>query len=83
MLQVDGFLFRQELTVQQQVSAAWFQASWQRSKRMPALRTILKKMGTPRSKPDPKTVEAAKVEFKTLVNEMTSDLNMKKDETDG
>jgi len=50
---------------------------------MPALRTILKKMGTPRSKPDAKTVESAKEDFKTLVAEMTSDLNMKKDETNG
>ncbi len=83
MLQVEGFLFRQELKVQQQVSAAWFQAAWQRSKRMPALRTILRKMGTPRSKPDPKTLETAKAEFKTLVTEMTSDLNIKEDETDG
>ena len=71
------------MTQQQQVSAAWFQAAWQRSKRMPALRTILKKMGTPRSKPDAKTVESAKEDFKTLVAEMTSDLNMKKDETNG
>ena len=50
---------------------------------MPALRTILAKMGSPRSKPDPKTVETAKAEFKTLVAEMTSDLNMKEDKTDG
>ncbi len=59
------------------------QANWQRAKRMPSLRSILGKMGTPRSKPTKKTVEAAKADFKTLVSEMTSDLNMKKDETDG
>lgn len=59
------------------------QANWQRAKRMPSLRSILNKMGTPRSKPTKKTVEAAKAEFRTLVSEMTSDLDMKKDETDG
>lgn len=59
------------------------QANWQRAKRMPSLRSILGKMGTPRSKPSKKTIEGAKEDFKTLVSEMTSDLPMKKDETDG
>ncbi len=58
-------------------------AAWQRSKRMPSLRSILNKMGKAGPRPTKKTVEAAKQEFKTLVDEMTGDLNMKKDDTHG
>jgi len=83
ILQVDGFLYRTELVVQQQVSAAWMAANWQRSKRMPSLRSVLNKMGKAGVRPSKKTVQAAKQEFKTLVKEMTGDLPMKKDNTDG
>ena len=84
MLGIDGFLYRTQLNQQSAVSAAWMSAAWQRSKRMPALRTILNKMGaTKGGRPDKKTVEAAKKEFKTLVSEMTGDLNLKREEIDG
>ena len=83
VLQVDGFLYRTELVTQQQVSAAWMAANWQRAKRMPSLRSVLRKMGKAGARPTKKTVEAAKQEFKTLVDEMTGDLNIKKDDTHG
>lgn len=82
MLLVDGFLYRTELQTQQTVSAAWMSAAWQRSKRMPSLRSILGKLGKKGAPPDKQTVEKAKEEFKTLVDEMAGDLNIKKD-TDG
>lgn len=83
MLQVDGFIYRTQISQQSAVSAAWMSAAWQRSKRMPALRTILSRMGVKGGRPDKKTVEQAKEEFKSLVDDMTGDLNLKREESDG
>lgn len=83
MLQIDGFLYRTKLSQQSAVSAAWMSAAWQRSKRMPALRTILNRMGAKSGRLDKKTVDQAKQEFKNLVDEMTGDLNLKREGSDG
>ncbi len=81
---MDGFLYRTELTTNQQVSAAWMMAAWQRSKRMPSLRSILGRMKRrPGKAEEKKTVEKAKQDFHTLVDEMAGDLNIKKESTDG
>jgi len=41
-------------------------------------------MGAGKSgRPDKKTIDQAKAEFKDLVGEMTGDLNLKREESDG
>ena len=83
MLQIDGFVYRTQISQQSAVSAAWMGAAWQRSKRMPALRSILNRMGAKSGRPDKKTVDQAKAEFKDLVEEMTGDLTLKREGSDG
>lgn len=77
--EIDGFLFRQELLQEQQVTSAWLMANWQRAKRMPNLRTIISKIkNRGRSKPK-KSEQQTEAEFDKMVEEMTRDLNIKKD----
>ncbi len=82
LLLFDGFLYRQQLSTEQRVSSAWLMANWSRAKRMPSLKSILSKI----KKPKPKTktqVEKAKEDFQEMVVDMTKDLNIKPEETDG
>lgn len=82
LLLIDGFLFRQQLSTEQRVSSAWLMANWSRAKRMPSLKSILSKIKKP--KPRTKTeVEKAKQDFDEMVKDMTQDLNIKSQETDG
>jgi len=82
LLLFDGFLFRQQLSTEQRVSSAWLMANWSRAKRMPSLKSILSKIK--KRKPRTKTeVQKAKEDFQEMVVDMTQDLNLKPEETDG
>ena len=82
LLLIDGFLFRQQLSTEQRVSSAWLMANWSRAKRMPSLKSILSKIK--KTKPRTKTeVEKAKEDFDEMVTDMTQDLKIKAQETDG
>jgi len=82
LLLIDGFLFRQQLSTEQRVSSAWLMANWSRAKRMPSLKSILSKIK--KRKPKTKTeVQKAKEDFQEMVVDMTADLNIKPEETDG
>lgn len=76
---IDGFLFREELIQERQVTSAWLQANWQRAKRMPNLRTILNKIKRGRTKPQ-KSVQQSEQDFEKMVDEMTGDLPIKTEE---
>ncbi len=78
-LLIDGFLYRQQLSSEQRVTSAWLMANWSRAKRMPTLKSILSKM----KKRKPKTkdeLEKSKQDFDRMAEEMTKDLNIKKQE---
>ncbi len=82
LLLIDGFLWQQQLSTEQRVSSAWLMANWSRAKRMPSLRSILSKF----KKQKPKTrveVEKAKKDFHQMVDEMTGDLNIKRETDNG
>ena len=77
--EIDGFIYRQELLQEQQMTSAWLTANWQRAKRMPNLRTVLNKIKGKRL-PKPEITEQTKAEFNKMVEEMTGDLNIKPQE---
>jgi len=82
LLLIDGFLFRQELSIERRVTSAWLMANWSRAKRMPNLQNVLSKFK--KQKPKTKTeVEKSKKDFDQMVEEMTGDLNIKSQENDG
>lgn len=80
LLQIEGFLYRSEVDAERQVSSAWLMAAWQRSKRMPSLRSVLARSGR-KSKPPDK--QKSKAELDQMIADMTGDLNLKPQEKDG
>jgi hypothetical protein len=51
---VDGYLFRAQVEFRMGVAGAWMAAAWSRSKRMPPLERVMKKL----EKADDKVVDA-------------------------
>ena len=79
LIEIEGFLYRQELITEQQVSSAWMTAAWYRAKRLPTLKSVLGKIGK-RRKPDEKSAEKRKQDFDQMAAEMTKDLNIEPQE---
>ncbi len=80
LLQIEGFLYRQEISAERQVSSAWLMAAWQRSKKMPSLRSVLSRSGRKAKPPDK---QKTKAELDQMITDMTGDLPLKPKEKDG
>lgn len=80
LLQIEGFLYRQTISAERQVSSAWLMAAWQRSKRMPSLRSVLSRSKRKADKPDKTRTRA---ELDQMITDMTGDLPLKPKEKDG
>ena len=81
LLQIEGFLYRQEVDAERQVSSAWLMAAWQRSKRMPSLRSVLSKSKRRTGKPPDK--QKSKADLDDMIADMAGDLTLKPKEKDG
>jgi hypothetical protein len=81
LLQVEGFIYRQQIDNERQVSSAWLMAAWQRSKKMPSLRSVLSRSKRRKDKPIDK--QQTKAELDQMIADMTGDLALKPKEKDG
>lgn len=81
LLQVEGFIYRQQIDAERQVSSAWLMAAWQRSKKMPSLRSVLSRSKRGKDKLPDK--QQTKAELDQMIADMTGDLALKPKEKDG
>lgn len=72
MLQIDAFVFRTGLDLKMGVTGAWLAAVWSRSKRVPPLKRVLKKLEG--ADAPPKSKDEIRTDVDQLANEMAPDI---------
>ena len=74
---MDGYLYRHRLAATEGITQAWLAAVWTRSKRVPPLRQILRRLdASAQPAPPPAQVKTMEQDMADLAKEMAPDLKI-------